>query len=313
MSEQSLPRVIAVVPTYNRKELVARCLDGILSQTTPVAQTFVIDNASTDGTADLLREGGYLDDSRVKYVRLETNTGSAGGFHTGFERAMAHTPNWIWAIDNDALPDPRCLEMLLAEADRLREHRIGTLMSYQQQSTIRYGLPRSVWEALRYGYGCPRSDVHLGDAAVPVDWFTPVSALISAAAVQQVGLPREDLFYYAEDLEYSLRLRGAGFEAFLVPQSLVDHRREASGGKAVPGWRRYYLYRNTIFVLRTEARQLGFPVQVAAVIRMTLGGLVRVLRLAIRGDWPGARLVGRGMLDGYLGRLGQRVKPSPSR
>lgn len=306
-------RVVAVVPTYNRGELVSQVVGGVLSQTTSVEKVFVVDNASTDGTGDYLRESGQLDDERVSYIRLESNTGSSGGFHVGFEQAMDASADWVWALDDDAIPDRRCLEALLVEVDRNREtSRVGAYMSYQQQfdgRTLYYGLPRSILEALRYGYGCPGPKVKPGDPAAPVDWFTIVSALLSAEAIRQVGLPRPDLFYYADPLDYSLRFRTAGFEALIVPESLVDHRREVSGGINVPGWRRYYLYRNTIFVLRNEGRSLGLPVQIAAVARMTVGGLARMVRLSVNRDWNGVRLVAKGIIDGYRGRLGQRVKP----
>ena len=313
MSSQVVPRVIAVVPTYNRKVMVAQVIDAILSQSTPVARTILIDNGSIDGTGEFLHESGYLSDSRLEYLRLETNTGFSGAFHYGIEQAMAHLPDWIWALDDDALPDPRCVENLLEAVDRYQGHKIGGLMSYQHQWSgrpVRYRYPTTVWEALRYGYGCPQIGVRPGDSALRVDWFTTVSALVSAAAVQQVGLPRNDLFYYADPLEYSLRLRAAGYEAFLVPQSLVDHRSETGPGKKVPKWRWYYVYRNTIFVLKNHAGQLGRPVQVAATLRMTVGALARMLKVALTGDWRTAQQIGKGVMDGYLGRLGQRITPS---
>jgi len=85
-------RVCAVVVTYNRKDLLVECLEALRRQTGPLDAIYIIDNASTDGTPELLRSRGYrdgavienpLDGSEIiiRYVRLPVNTGGAGGFH----------------------------------------------------------------------------------------------------------------------------------------------------------------------------------------------------------------------------------------
>jgi len=79
----SVASVAAVVVTYNRKSLLMRCLLALLRQTRPLQKIIVVDNASTDGTREELAQEGYLDESAIEYVRLEHNTGGAGGFHTG--------------------------------------------------------------------------------------------------------------------------------------------------------------------------------------------------------------------------------------
>src|SRR2546423_13459309 len=71
--------VCAVVATFNRKELLAECLDALFAQTHPLDRIFVIDNASTDGTPELLRERRFLDRPELEHVRLEANRGGTGG------------------------------------------------------------------------------------------------------------------------------------------------------------------------------------------------------------------------------------------
>ncbi|MEA2426991.1 MAG: rhamnopyranosyl-N-acetylglucosaminyl-diphospho-decaprenol beta,3/1,4-galactofuranosyltransferase, partial [Thermoleophilaceae bacterium] len=61
--------VAAAVVTHNRRELLGQCVEAILAQTRPVSKVLVIDNASTDGTGDHLRELGLLDRG-VQHVRL---------------------------------------------------------------------------------------------------------------------------------------------------------------------------------------------------------------------------------------------------
>jgi GT2 family glycosyltransferase len=109
--------VAAVVVTFNRKELLCECLEGILAQAPPVARIVLVDNASTDGTADLLTARGYLKNGIVDYIRLPVNAGGAGGFHEGVKRAYDAGFEWLWLMDDDVEPMPRALEKMLSHAN----------------------------------------------------------------------------------------------------------------------------------------------------------------------------------------------------
>ena len=127
--------VVAVVVTYNRKNLLLECLGGLARQSRPVDGLVLVDNASTDGTPTLLFEQGLVDRlpedpfpaiqefrTRPKLLgglptivlRMNENTGGAGGFHEGLRRAYIEGADWIWLMDDDIEPDAGCLEGLLS-------------------------------------------------------------------------------------------------------------------------------------------------------------------------------------------------------
>jgi len=106
-------KIAAVVVTYNRKDLLKECLDALLNQTRPLDSIILIDNASTDGTPEFLKEKGYLDNPKIDYVRLPENTGGAGGFHEGVKRGYEKGYDWLWLMDDDALPEKSSLNNLL--------------------------------------------------------------------------------------------------------------------------------------------------------------------------------------------------------
>ncbi len=113
-------RVAAAVVTYNRKELLAECLQALLGQSHPVEQVVLVDNASSDGTPELLRERGLLDDPRVRYERLESNWGSSGGFARAVELARAADVKLLTAAvgnrwRSDAIP-ARIAQLSLIDA-----------------------------------------------------------------------------------------------------------------------------------------------------------------------------------------------------
>ena len=127
--------VVAVVVTYNRKDLLLECLAGLARQSRPVDGLVLVDNASTDGTPRLLHEQGLLESLPQKnpssvqeflshpkvmggipvlFLRMHENTGGAGGFHEGLKRAYLEGADWIWLMDDDIEPDPECLAGMLS-------------------------------------------------------------------------------------------------------------------------------------------------------------------------------------------------------
>jgi rhamnopyranosyl-N-acetylglucosaminyl-diphospho-decaprenol beta-1,3/1,4-galactofuranosyltransferase len=114
VTEDANRSIAAVVVTFNRKKLLCECLDGLLAQTSPVARIVLVDNDSTDGTADLLRARGYLEHRIVDYVRLPVNSGGAGGFHEGVKRAYEEGYDWLWLMDDDVEPVPDALRTMLS-------------------------------------------------------------------------------------------------------------------------------------------------------------------------------------------------------
>ncbi len=93
--------MVAVVVTWNRRELLEEALAALGAQSHVLEQVVVVDNASTDGTDELLSGRTDLD-----VVRLATNTGGAGGFAVGIERALTHEPDLVWLLDDDTIPTP---------------------------------------------------------------------------------------------------------------------------------------------------------------------------------------------------------------
>jgi len=73
-------KIVAVIPTFNRKTILKECLDALLGQKYPLNSIIIIDGASSDGTRDFLLANGYLNNHKVDYIRLKENIGGCGGF-----------------------------------------------------------------------------------------------------------------------------------------------------------------------------------------------------------------------------------------
>ncbi|KGA94339.1 glycosyltransferase family 2 protein [Leptospirillum ferriphilum] len=133
--DRKTEKVFVVLVTYNRKDLLLECLDGLFRQTRPIDGLVLIDNASTDGTADALyaqkllpelpptndrsvwefRQESRQDGERTfVYLRLPVNEGGSGGFHEGVKKALEFDCDWLWMMDDDVEPEEGCLQGQLA-------------------------------------------------------------------------------------------------------------------------------------------------------------------------------------------------------
>jgi GT2 family glycosyltransferase len=103
------PRVIAVVVTYNRRELLLEALAALQAQTRPADAVIVVDNASADGTAAAVRRQYPT----ACVAELAGNIGGAGGFACGIALALDQSADLVWLMDDDTVPGPGALQALL--------------------------------------------------------------------------------------------------------------------------------------------------------------------------------------------------------
>ncbi|WP_304045531.1 glycosyltransferase [Jatrophihabitans endophyticus] len=236
------PRVVAVVVTYNRRPLLLECLAAIRSQTRRTDAVIVVDNASTDGTSDLVRA-----DADLEAVVLTRNTGGAGGFAVGMTMALAEGADLLWLLDDDAVPEPDALEELLRARDGVRGAP-PVLMASRVVWTD--GRPHPMNTPRRRPFAS-RSARAAADVVgcIPIRSASFVSTLVDAAATRRMGLPRADYFLWNDDFEFTTRLLRNDV-GLLCPASVVVHKTSKFGSTAAdPGERFFYEVRNKIWTL----------------------------------------------------------------
>lgn len=216
-------KVAAVVVTYNRKELLSECVDAVLKQSFPVWKLIIIDNASTDGTEDMLRQTGVLDNSVVDYRKMDTNLGGSGGFYKGIEIARGKDCDWIWIMDDDTIPHADCLEKL-AEKTAVKPDAsfFASCVKGEQDEPMNV----TFVDARPTENGYADWYMELDKGIVKIQRATFVSLLLNKKAVEKVGLPLKDYFIWADDIEYTLRLTTHFAPAYLAGDSWVCHKRK---------------------------------------------------------------------------------------
>ena len=171
-------KVLAVVVTHNRRELLARCLDHLLAQRDVPLDLLVVNNASTDGTVEMLSARG-ID------VVTQENVGSAGGWHRGIEEAQVRGYEAVWLMDDDGFPDPAALGVLVTTLMKpgfacvssvvLREDAVDCFVfSFPKLDTA--GLPRL--------FALPRKFARIEELRVAaVDGMYPFAHLFNGALI----------------------------------------------------------------------------------------------------------------------------------
>lgn len=239
------PRVVAVVVAYNRAALLTEVLAALATQHAALAKVVVVDNASTDDSADVARAAGEL----VDLVSLPRNTGGAGGFAAGMAVALTdHEPDWLWLMDDDTVPTASSLAELLAAVDGTDLVVAGSRVVWHDGTEHPMNTPREKPFVAR--------DERIAAArrgGIPIRSTSFVSMLVRADVVREVGLPIADYFIWNDDFEYSTRaLRGR--RGVHVPASVVVHKTKVLGATdADPGPRFYYEVRNKLWMFRRSA------------------------------------------------------------
>jgi rhamnopyranosyl-N-acetylglucosaminyl-diphospho-decaprenol beta-1,3/1,4-galactofuranosyltransferase len=248
--------VAAVVVTYNRKDLLRRSLDAVLAQTRPAKEIVVVDNASGDGTRDML-EREYGD--RVSRIHMLHNVGSAGGFFTGMKWAKDCGMDWIWLMDDDGIPAANCLEKLMGEGRTNTLDIINPLVveiDNPECLAFRLKLGREVVASV------PRLREIVSGSLVENEINPWNGTLIRAASVDVIGEIKAEMFIWGEEVEYwrralrhKLRVATALDAEFRHPPARAQtvHVREL-GTFTVPNPSRAPIYyRNTGYLLARES------------------------------------------------------------
>ena len=304
-SAQRGGRVAAVVPTLDRIDDLTRCLDALASQKRVPDVTFVVDNGSTDGTAE--RVAGR-DDSVQLIVTGET-LGAPGAFALGMREAFAHGAGWVWLLDDDCVPASGALAELLAVAAS-DEAAAGSAPAMEFDD----GRRETGWHwGARAEGGSGQSP---NNAAGVIDWAPFAGLFLRREACEQVGEVRSDWVLWHADVEYCLRLRAAGWRLLAAPGAVVTHPtmelierrvlgRNVAVGRIAP-WREYYDTRN-LTLLRRDLRGTPFASN-TPLHRRFAEELKRDIAVLVA-DPHGARRVGMralGRLDGLRGHMGRR-------
>lgn len=252
-----MQNIVAIIVTFNRKQLLAECLTAIEHQIFKPAVAYVVDNASTDGTDTWIRENGYegiKSGIEFRYIRLADNMGGSGGFYTGFKMAYEANDNFdaFWLLDDDGMPDAHQLEKLQKRLYE-RDYLSPLVVAKEDQSRISFGARPPIQEFL--------DEKGVKNGLIDNVAFPFNGVLYSRKLVEKVGYPVKDMFIWGDEANYHWRCKEKGFASAVVVDAIHVHpadrqQQETIFGKrkiVVPAqdWKLYCYMRNMLYNIRT--------------------------------------------------------------
>jgi len=204
--------VAAVVVTYNRLELLKKCIQSLRDQTRKLDEIIVVNNSSTDGTLK------WLNSKTDLTVITQENSGSAGGQYTGIKTAYEKEYDWVWSLDTDVVVDEEALEFFFL-SKCIYKNNVGFLSStiFHKDGNLAYiNIPYLESEEKIVQCYAKKEELPILSASFG-------SVLFSRNAIEKVGFPNREFFIWGDDVEYTFRIIRAGFLGFLINNSEAIH------------------------------------------------------------------------------------------
>jgi len=252
-----VPSVFCVVLNWNGWRDTIACLAALKNVDYPRMTVLVVDNCSTDASVINI-ENAFPD---VDLIASGSNGGFSAGNNIGIRVALERGADFIWLLNNDALPDAGALRALIRRAAlQPRAGAIGSVLSYAHD-------PSQI-----QAWGGGRVNIWIGRAvhaktAMRDDWFdylTAASVLLRSSVLKRVGLLDEDFFLYWEDTDLGFRFRKAGVALSVAEDSHVLHKEHASTGSGTVTQQRYIVASGIRFLLKHAPRPwLSVPLYIA--------------------------------------------------
>lgn len=230
---------------YNKKDFILKCVESVLRQTFRDYDLYVVDNASTDDSADALKSAFG---SRLNLLINQENVGGAGGFNRGLREGIRQKYRYIILLDNDIILDENAVSYLY---EYMEEHKeagaVGAkiMMMRKPELIQEYG---SYIDFDNYrtilGYHNMCDDGTL-PSAVECDFVPACACIIRTGILDKTGLLPEGNFIYWDDMELGYRINQAGYKVYALGKAKVWHNFSGYGSKE-NGFIRYYSIRNKI-------------------------------------------------------------------
>jgi GT2 family glycosyltransferase len=289
--------ITVVIVNWNRKELLRACLRSLMTQENVTFETIVVDNGSSDGSAELAES-----EFGARVIRNRENRGFCAANNQGIAAARGE---FIALLNNDAEAEPGWL----AELERACASRADVGMAASK--VLVWEDPRRIDkvghlifpDGQNRGRGSGALDQGQFDREEEVLWPDGCAAMYRKRMLDEIGGFDEDFFAYGDDAELGLRARIAGWTCLYAPRAVVRHHRGATLGKD-SGRRLELIERNRVLLAAKLfpwsllwLNPLYFAVRLVAGAAMAsrgdgdtshfpgVGGKLRIVRALAAGDW----------------------------
>lgn len=250
--------VSVIILVWNGKPYIEACLNSVLQQQYDEFEVIVVDNASVDGSVEVVRNKF----PQVKLIQNEQNLGFSGGMNVGTRVALGDIVIWL---NQDTIVEKKWLSQLVQAFVSKEVGVVGCkILEFDRKTLHHAGGALDVYAGETHHFGVGEIDNGQYDKVTNVDYVTGAAMAVRREVINTIGLLDERFFPgYYEDSDYCLRVRNAGYKIRYTPDAIVFHHISSSTNDQ---WyrRRFYYYRNRLlFVMKylsnTDFQQKFFP------------------------------------------------------
>ncbi len=232
-----------IILNWNGREHLAGCLDSLKAQTLEAFEVLVVDNGSTDGSADYLEaEYSHL----IQLIRSPENLGFAAGNNLAMARARG---SYIALLNNDAVAAPDWLELTATALDDNSAAGMCAvkILNFQDRRVIDNTGHLIYRDGLNRGRGRLEIDRGQYDGETEALFPSGCAAVYRRAMIEEIGGFDEDFFAYGDDTDIGLKGRLAGWQCLFRPEAEVYHKYSGSTGHYSP-FKAFHVERNRIWI-----------------------------------------------------------------
>lgn len=249
------PLVHILVLNFNRCADTVECLFSLQRISYEAAKIVLIDNNSSDGSKEKIREMF----PNVTIIQNEANLGFAGGFNRGIKNSILNGAEYLLLLNNDTVVAPEIIDEFLKAITAFPKAGIlGAKILY-------YGQDNKIWSmGARWNPGEVGFN-HLGwgelddgknwEEVLPVDYVNGCALFFPRELVEKIGMMEEKFFLNWEEIDWCYRARRAGYSCLAVPGAKIWHKISASFSEGFGGplWS-YYMWRNRFLWIERNFR-----------------------------------------------------------
>jgi GT2 family glycosyltransferase len=275
----SRPSVIAIVVSWNGKRDTLECLESLRQSDYPCLQVVLVDNASTDGTPDAVKES-YPE---TIVIKNSENLLFSKGVNIGLSCGLQMGGDYFFLINSDATVHQDCISNLVDSLERDKRAGLsGPKIFYAGTKTIwSAGGKVRLWAGTTSHIGIRQADSDKYSRKGFVDYLTACALMIRREVIEKIGMLDDRYFIYGEDADFSLRAREEGYTLVFVPEALAWHKVSSSSGGGLTPFKAYNRAKSGIFLLRKHAKWYHF-------ITAPIFGFLGLVAFSLKNLTPGS-------------------------
>lgn len=221
---QEFPKVFVIILNYNGKKFIKKTLMTVFNLDYPNFETILVDNASTDGSFEMLK--GLF--SNLLFIKNNVNKGFSGGNNEGIKYALERDADFVLLLNYDTEVEKSLLKNLILSVQKNEKiGLISPIIFSKDSSKVWFSGGKIDWLRMKTIHETEKRAFDYENS----DYLTGCSLLVKKEVFKKIGLLDEDYFLYWEDVDFSVRAKRAGYGLVISSKSRIFHLEKSENEK----------------------------------------------------------------------------------